>query len=306
MPAGAAIQQAVADGATFLVGPLTKDEVQAAVEQRPVDVPMLLLNTLSGGGGAGTWQYALAPEDEARQIARQIAGSGRRNAVVITPAGDWGQRVAAAFAEELQQAGGTVLSESAYDTARNNIEATITAALGIDASRARHQQVQAVVGTRLQFEVQPTPDIDAIFAAGHQPLALRQIRPYLRQYNSDHIATYMTSDGVGAEKAAIRDLEGMRLLEMPWMLDTIGAAHDVRLSTEPAWSARGGPRESRFFAFGYDAAMLAVALRRGEVAWPLDGMTGRLNLTPDGRIERQLNWARVREGAVQPADPLAP
>jgi outer membrane PBP1 activator LpoA protein len=38
------------------------------------------------------------------------------------------------------------------------------------------------------------------------------------------------------------------------------------------------------------------------VAWPLQGLTGRLSLTPEGRIERQLQWARMRDGAVEPAD----
>jgi outer membrane PBP1 activator LpoA protein len=72
------------------------------------------------------------------------------------------------------------------------------------------------------------------------------------------------------------------------------------------WSARGSARDSRYFAFGFDAARLAAALRRGIVDWPLDGVTGRLSLTPDGRIEGQLNWARMRDGLLQPASPSDP
>jgi outer membrane PBP1 activator LpoA protein len=302
----AAMQRAVADGATFIVGPLTREDVQAAAEQRPAHVPMLLLNTLPAGSGAGAWQYALAPEDEARQIARQIAGAGGRSAVVVTPADGWGQRVAAAFTEEFTAAGGNVLAEGQYALARNDIEATLVAVLGIDASRRRHERVQGLVGTRVEPDPRPAPGIDAIFAAGHQALAMRQIRPYLRQHNAIAIPTYMTSDGVDGDRSANRDLEGMRLVEMPWTLDTVGTAYDVRSASEGAWSARGSARDSRYFAFGYDAARLAAALRSGIVAWPLDGVTGRLNLTPDGRIERQLNWARMRDGMLQPANPADP
>lgn len=306
MPVATAIDRAVAEGATFIVGPLKREEVQAAADQHS-QVPMLLLNTLPTGGSAGTWQYALAPEDEARQIARQIISSGGRNAVVLAPSGDWGQRVTAAFSEEIKRGGGQVLTESSYDANRNNLEFTLMAALGIEASRQRHARVQNVTGARLQFEPRPTPGIDALFVAGYQAqaTALRLVRPYLRQYNADSIPTYMTSDGVGAERTANRDLEGMRLLDMPWTLDTVGAAYDARLATEAAWSS-SGLRESRYFAFGYDAAMLAAALRRGTVNWPLAGVTGRLSLSPEGRIERQLNWARMRDGQVQPADPQAP
>ncbi len=117
MPVGTAIQNARAEGAGFLVGPLTREEVQTAAGQHPGTPPMMLLNNLGGSGfvGANLYQYALAPEDEARQIARQMLGSGQRNALVLAPAGDWGYRVAAAFAEELTRAGGRVVAQRAYD-----------------------------------------------------------------------------------------------------------------------------------------------------------------------------------------------
>lgn len=308
MPVEAAMQRALAEGATFIVGPLFRDQVVIAAEHRPVHVPMLLLNTLPDGGGPGAWQYALSPEDEARQIARQIAGSGGRGVVVLTPANDWGQRVAAAFSAELNLSGARVVSEGNYDLTANNIEATIARALGIDAGRMRRERIQNVIGSRVTYNgyEQPSPDIDAIFAAGYEPLALRQIRPYLRQYNANEIPTYMTSEGIDEERTANRDLSGMRVLEMPWNLDTVGAAYDVRQATASSWISRSGQRNSRYFAFGYDAAMLASALRRGLPDWPLQGVTGRLSLTPEGRIERQLNWARVRDGIVEPSDPLAP
>ena len=306
MPVATAMQRAVSEGAAFIVGPLTREEVQVAAEQRPSHVPMLLLNTLPDGGSAGTWQFALAPEDEARQIARQIAGSGGRNAVVLTPADAWGQRVAAAFAAELRAAGGRVVAEGTYDLARNNIESTITAALGIDAGRQRYRRVQEATGARLNYLPRPSPDVDAVFVAGYQPLAVRQFRPFLHHYNAGEIPTYITSDGVTDERSANRDLEGMRLLDMPWLIDTVGIGYDARLATEGLWRGRGSGRDSRYFAFGYDAARITSALRRGQSAWPIEGVTGRLSLTPEGRIERQLNWARMRDGTVVPADPAAP
>ncbi len=305
MPVATALRSAVADGATFIVGPLTKEEVQAAADAR-VGVPMLLLNTLPGSAGVDTWQFALAPEDEARQIARQLGGSGNGDVVVLAPSGDWGQRVAAAFRDELAQAGGRVAAESFYDLSRNNIDVTLAQALGIDASRTRRDRVQSAIGTAVQAEVKPAPHIDAIFVAGFQPLAMRQFRPFLREYNADHLPSFMTSDGVDSERSANRDLEGMQLVEMPWILDNVGTASDVRLTTEHLWKTQGDMRQSRLFAFGYDAAMIAASLRRGMVDWPLQGVTGRLSLAPDGRIERQLNWARMRDGNLQPADPLVP
>jgi outer membrane PBP1 activator LpoA protein len=90
---------------------------------------------------------------------------------------------------------------------------------------------------------------------------------------------------------------------MPWMLESTGPVADTRTATEAAWSPRGR-NQSRYFAFGYDAAMLATALRGGQNAWPLPGLTGRLNLTAEGRVERSLDWARIHNGAPELFDPL--
>jgi uncharacterized protein len=301
----AAIAQAQADGTGFMVGPLTREEVQAAAEQRPSSLPFLLLNSLpsSGYSGAPLYQYALAPEDEARQIARHIFASGQRNAIVLAPAGDWGNRVAAAFSDELTVAGGRVIAQGNYDLARNDIVPAVTRTLGIDAGKARHRRMQQIVGSELKFEPQPLPDTGAIFAAGYQSLALRQVNPQLRFFNAQNLPVYITQEGIDTDTAANRDLEGMRFVDMPWALETTGTVADIRDATESLWKERG-PRQSRYFAFGYDAATLAVALRRGANAWPIDGLTGRLTLTAEGRIERSLQWARMREGVARPADPI--
>jgi len=303
---GTAMQNARADGAGFLVGPLTRAEVQTAAEQRPGDLPLLLLNSLDGAGyiGAQLYQYALAPEDEARQIARQMFGSGQRRALVVAPSGEWGARVAAAFTDELTRAGGQVVAHGNYDLARNDLNTTLTSLLGIDESRARYKRVQQITNSELVFEARPRPDIDAVFAAGYQSLALRQINPQLRFFNAGDLPVYITQQGLDTETLANRDLEGMRVLDMPWMLETVGPAADLRTATESAWGARG-LAQSRYFAFGYDAATLAMAIRNGSSNWPLPGLTGRLNLTTDGRIERSLNWARMRDGVTQPFDPVA-
>jgi outer membrane PBP1 activator LpoA protein len=280
--------------------------VQTAVEQRSGNTPMLLLNNLAGDVSAGPqlYQYALAPEDEARQIARQIYASGQHRVAVFAPVGDWGNRVASAFSDELTRAGGQVIAQANYDMSRNDLTAALTRALGVDDSRARHRRVQQITGTELAFEPRPRADIDAIFAAGYQALAVRQINPQLRFFNAGDIPTYMTQHSLDADPLGNRDLEGMRLVDMPWMLETTGPIADTRAATESIWGVRGQRQASRPFAFGYDAATLAIALRRGQHAWPITGLTGRLSLTPAGRIERSLDWARMHDGVPQLFDPL--
>jgi uncharacterized protein len=315
MSVAAAIQNARAEGARMLVGPLTRTEVRDAVEQRPADMPMLLLNNLTGGGFAGTnlYQYALAPEDEARQIARQMAGAGQLKALVLAPISssesDWGNRVTAAFTDELVRAGGQVVAQGRYDPGSTEQMTRVTAVLGIDESRSRYEKIRTVTNIDFGFEPRPRPDIDAIFVAGYQPRQgatnpLVLIHPPLKFY-AGGVPIFMTQDGLSDTTQANLELAGMYLLDMPWMLETSGQVADLRAATESIWRPRG-PRESRFFAFGFDAATLALAVRRPSTAWPLNALTGRLILTPEGRVERTLQWARVGSGGVvQPADPAA-
>lgn len=313
LPVGTALQNAQADGVGFIVGPLLKQDAQTAYEQRPGTVPLLLLNTLSGSGLAGNqiYQFALAPEDEARQIARQISGSGRRNVLMFVPTGDWGNRVDAAFTDELTRGGGVVLADSRYDPTQADLTAalstSVTATLGIDEAGARRSRLQQVIGATVQSDPHPRPEIDAIFVAGRKPDigkpdALRQINTQLRFYNAGDLPTYVTQDGVGADSKENRDLEGMRVLAMPWDLDTVGPVADLRAATDAQCGVEG-PLKSRYCAFGYDAATLAMALRRGATSWPLAGVTGHMQLTPDGRIERSLNWGLLKAGQIQPFDP---
>jgi outer membrane PBP1 activator LpoA protein len=313
MPVAAAIQKARTEGARMLVGPLTRAEVKDSFEQRGSDMPMLLLNNLAGGGftGANVYQYALAPEDEARQIARQMAGAGQLKALVLaplsSPENDWGNRVTAAFTDELVRAGGQVVAQGRFDPASSEQMSRVTAVLGIDESRSRHERIRAITNIDFGFEARPRPDIDAIFVAGYEPGAgannpLVLIHPPLKRY-AGGVPIFMTQDGLSFDTQANRELAGMYLLDMPWMLETSGPVADLRAATESMWSP-GGARYVRLFAFGFDAATLALAVRRPSTAWPLNGLTGRLNLTPEGRIERSLQWARISSsGTVQPADP---
>jgi len=301
----AALQMAQAEGAGFVVGPLTKPEVQQAAAQRPGVLPILLLNSLSTDSFAGAqlFQYGLAPEDEARQIARQMNASGQHRAVVFTPSGEWGTRVAGVFSEEFTRGGGKIIAEAGYDSARNDLAPVITSALGIDAGRTRTLRVKQITGLTFEYEPRPRADIDAIFVAGYESLAVRQINPLLQHFNADRIPTYVTQGGLDPDERANRDLDGMRFVDMPWMLESTGPVADTRSATETSWSARG-KRQSRYFAFGYDAATLALTLRSGQNPWPLPGLTGRLSLTSEGRIERSLDWARVHNGAPELFDPL--
>jgi len=301
--AAEAITRAREEGAEFIVGPLTRDEVTAAADLGDARPPILALNFLQSErpGPAGFYQFALSPEDEARQVARKILADGGRRGVAVVPEGDWGARVVGAFRQELEAGGGSLLGDVALDSTRKDYAPEITQVLRISESNARHKRLESVLGTKLEFEPRRRADLDFIFAPSAAPTA-RLVRPQLRFHFAGDVPTYATSDAFEPDPSANEDMEGLIFPDMPWMLGG-DLADSVRSAAREAWPS-GGPRRNRLFAFGFDAYRVSQALRNtGDTPNAnvnVDGLTGRLTLDPERRIHRELEWARLHNGQTRP------
>jgi outer membrane PBP1 activator LpoA protein len=304
-PIGDVVSKAVAAGAEFIVGPLTREEVVAAADLLTTRPPVLALNFLPADRPAPErfYQFALSPEDDARAVARYIGASGRRRGVVIVPEGDWGTRVATAFSEELQSAGGYVLGQSTYNQADKDYAAAIMQVLRTDDSRARQQRIQAAIGQKLEFEPRRRADIQFIFAPS-QPTTARLLRPQLRYHMAGDIPTYTLGDAYDPHPTANEEIDGVMFPDMPWMLGGDTLSTEVRAAVAQAYGDAGS-RRGRLFAFGYDAMRIASSLRRNA---PLDpqGLTGTLSIDPQGRVRRELQWVRIKGGAPTPLEAAPP
>jgi outer membrane PBP1 activator LpoA protein len=301
MNVAAALNQATADGAGLIVGPLTREEVAAAAAYSGPRPPMLTLNALTGAPAAGNvlYQFALSPEEEARQAARRVVADGNRAGVALVPASDWGRRVLAAFTQELNAAGGQLLDSASYDAGSTDYAAPISQVLRINESESRNKRLESVLGTRLTFQPRRRGDVTFIFSPG-QAQQERLLRPQLKFYFAGDVPTYATTDAFEPNVNANQDLDGLIFPDAPWMLG--GALVDsVRDATNAAWPT-GGPKRNILFAFGFDAARLASALRSmppqsgNATSLSVDGLTGHLTIAADGHVLRDLMWAQIRDG----------
>jgi outer membrane PBP1 activator LpoA protein len=295
-----AVGRATQEGAEFIVGPLTREEVQAAADLTLKHPPVLALNFLAAdrAAPAGFYQFALSPEDEARQAARRILMDGYRQGVALVPSGDWGSRVLTAFKDELTAGGGTLADTVTFDAAHpehGDYAQAVTQVLRIGESNARLKRLESVLGTKLEFQPRRRSDIAFIFAAS-QVATARVLRPLLKFYFAGDVPTYATSDAFEPNPNANQDMDGLIFPDMPWMLG--GALADsVRTAANDAWPS-SGPRRNRLFAFGFDAYRLATALRAAPSGAPVavDGLTGRLSLDAERRVHRELDWAQLHDG----------
>lgn len=294
-----ALRQARAAESDFIVGPLTRQEVDIAAAAAP-GVPMLALNFLSAGrpAPAGMIQFALSPEDEAREVARRVLAAGQKRGVALSPTGDWGTRVQAAFSQEFLAGGGTLLAQSVYDPAGHDFGAPIRQVLGTDQSIARRLRLQSVLGQKLEFEPRARADIDFIFAPA-QAVTARLLRPQLRFQYAGDVPVYATSDAYAADGGvANQDLDGLIIPAMPWVVPGSGTAAAVR-TTVASEAGDSTAWQSGLYAFGYDACQLTMAIAaagRGTPQLHVAGLTGELTLSAEGRVHRAPAWARISRG----------
>lgn len=295
-----AYEQAVADGADLVIGPLEKEQVAELSLMLNLPVPLLTLNytdSLPPQEIKGLYQFGLAVEDEARQAARQAYLEGHRYAMIMVPSQDWSERSARAFADEWQSLGGTVVNMSQF-VGSGDYSRIIKSAMLIEQSQSRAQDLQRLFGTNLQTQIRRRQDADMIFLIA-DPVQARQIKPTLAFHYAGSIPVYSTSQiysGVPDEKAD-RDLNDIRFNAMPWLFDSNSV--EKRAIDQHAQSS---PIYSRLHALGVDAYRLYPRLTQlAQVPeMHIYGATGALRLLPNGRIEREQTWARFRNGRAQP------
>jgi outer membrane PBP1 activator LpoA protein len=281
---GSAYSRAISDGAGFVVGPLTKEDVAAVAPLSSGSTPVLALNFLGDTVSApkNFFQFALLPEDEARMVARRVVADGRLAGVTIVPGGELGNRVNAAFADELKTLGGTVLDSQRYEASQPDFSDIIKQVL----------QIKAVKGEPSTHRT----DATFVFIVG-TPGAARLIMPQLKFHFAGDVPVYATSASFEPNPGANSDIEGMVFPDMPWMISYDPVTAQIRDSVRTAWPGRTA-RHDELYAFGFDAYRLVPGLRSNApaAASEIAGVTGKLHLDQQNRIRRDLDWAQIKNG----------
>ncbi len=302
--AAKAYGNAVMDGADFVVGPLLKSAVTevAALDQR---VPSMVLNYLPNDvvPSEPLYQFALAPEDEASEVATTALALDQRRAIALAPNNAWGRRLLTSFTDTFQSFGGTVIDYHFYDPQAADFSADIRDLLLISESSARHSRLAANLGLELGFEPRRRADIDLIFLAATDKAA-RLIRPQLKFYYAGKVPTYATSAIYQGDSSKNSDLNGLRFADMPWVIAPDPITQKLQSTIEDHWPAQA-QRRSRLFAMGFDAYQLVPELASGQGFrdGELPGVTGKLYLGEDGRVHRRLPLATIRRGKIQALPP---
>ena len=271
----ASYQQAVSTGAKLVVGPLVRAAANA-VAAGEISVPTLLLNAPEGLLPYRTNLYviSLQIEAEARQAAQLAYNEGRRSAYTVVGDSLVLRRVHQAFVDAFVKLGGKHAGEFRYGT-----------------SPAELDRLREAVASQ-------TADMAFLALDARQA---RGVRAAL-----DPLALYISSQGYSADPATIASLSGVRLLDMPWLLQRDHTA--VMIYPRQNF---GDPDLDRLYALGIDAWRIGQAMLARHTDITLDGVTGKLTMGRDRQFTRELVAQRLgQQDALSvsdaPAGPLSP
>lgn len=298
-----AFSNAVADGADAVIGPLRKEAVAAVISQRDVSVPTLTLNTIETSGFndnvSNVIQFGLAPEDEARAAASRAAGLDLKNAIVFQADDSRGDREARAFEDAMYLYGGDVLHVAVLPKDEYDYSSQIKEALAIDKSDARFRSLSRTLGEKLFFEPTIRDDADVIFLAvtNEQAGSLRTQLDFFYARSITRLGTSRVA-GVDNDPKKNKDLNTIFYPDAPWVLRESLRDDPLRSRILSTFSNAEGAY-AKLYALGADAYQIInnlETLNRGD---RLNGYTGDLELLPDGRIQRHLDWAQYVDGESQ-------
>ncbi|WP_368758318.1 penicillin-binding protein activator [Klebsiella oxytoca] len=302
-PMSQLLAQVQQDGATIVVGPLLKDNVEQVIKSN-TSLNVLALNQPEKiENRVNICYFALSPEDEARDAAHHIHDQGKQTPLLLVPRGALGDRVVNAFANEwLKLGGGTVLQQRLGSTAelRGSVNSGISLS-GTPVSTLPSAQDSAL-GSPSDVPVSSTGGVDAAYILA-TPEQIAYVKPMIALRNGSQSGVTLYASSRSAQGTSGPDfrleMEGLQYSEIPML-----AGSNPELQQQALAAVRNDYSLARLYAMGADAWSLAnhFSQMRQVPGFELNGNTGDLTATQDCVINRKLSWLKYQGGQIVAAN----
>ncbi|HCA7856008.1 penicillin-binding protein activator [Enterobacter cloacae complex sp. JNL001] len=310
-PLDQVLAQVQQDGASIVVGPLLKNNVEALMKSDTTLNVLALNQPEQVQNRANICYFALSPEDEARDAARHIHEQGKQAPLLLIPRSTLGDRVANAFAQEWQTLGGGVVLQQKFGSAaelRAGVNGGAGIALNGSPVSASLPQQQSVTIGGLTI---PAPPTDAQISGGGKvdsayivatPEEIAFIKPMIAMRNGSQSGATLYASSRSAQGTAGPDfrleMEGLQYSEIPML-----AGSNPQLMQQALGVVRNDYSLARLYAMGVDAWALAnhFTQMRQVPGFELNGNTGDLTADQDCVINRKLSWLKYQQGQIVPA-----
>jgi outer membrane PBP1 activator LpoA protein len=290
--------QAIASGASAVIGPLTKSNLEQLEQNTNIDVQTLALNFSANTiNNSNLSKLGLSANDDALLASNQALNNGFSRALVIQSNKDWSIRAADSFVDSWQEHEANVAIRTTF-TDNVTMSAAIKNALNLQRSEQRTKYLQDVLGEFVESDPYRRKDIDMVFMATNSQEA-RSLKPILAFHFAGDLPVYATNqiNNGSTTQSKDMDLSGIYFAETPWAV----AADNTRFSSQiDNHIRRGGSFSKNLYALGIDAYYVSqrMSLLNTNNNYKLQGFTGALNRLSNGNIERQPSWASFTNGLI--------
>ncbi|MEY4921549.1 MAG: hypothetical protein RLY17_266 [Pseudomonadota bacterium] len=316
-PIATLLAQAQQDGATLVVGPLLKPDVEQ-LSTTPSTLNILALNQPEvSKNNPNICYFALSPEDEARDAAHHLWHQEKRMPLLLTPRSAFGDRIAKAFAEEWQKQGGQTVLQQKFGSIAELKQAINSGAgirltgqpVDVPSTPAAAPASVTIAGLTIPAPpVDPTVvstsiggNIDAVYIIA-TPAELTLIKPMIDMATTTRSKPSLFASSRSYQAGAGPDyrleMEGVQFSDIPLM-----AGSNPALMLQASAKYANDYSLVRLYAMGIDAWTLSnhFAQMRQIPGFQISGITGDLTASEDCVINRKLPWLQYRQGMVVPA-----
>ncbi|MGQ8775873.1 penicillin-binding protein activator [Serratia sp. NA_112.1] len=307
-PLATLLTQAQQDGATLVVGPLLKENVDQLASSTTTLNVLALNQPETPKDNPNICYFALSPEDEARDAARHIWEQQKRQPLLLLPRGAFGDRVAKAFNQEWQKLGGQTVLQQGIGSAselRQMVNSGGIRMSGTPISAAPAPQAVTIAGLTIPAPPSDMPatsggSVDSVYIVATQS-QLTLIKPMIDMATNSRSkpAMYASSRSyqAGAGPDFRLEMEGLQFSDIPLL-----AGANPQLLQQASSQFRNDYSLVRLYAMGMDAWTLSnhFAEMRQLPGFQVSGTTGVLTAAPGCVINRKLPWLQYRQGTVVP------
>ena len=304
-----------------VLGPLVKEQIMKLTAVLPTDKILLALNRVelqpkkpnsvqltqlveSDLTAPEHYYFALAPEDEAQQLALHIHQKQLVRPIIFAADNPTTQRMAEAFIAKWQETPNAIQPDLTIFTDSKDMRIRVSQMLDVTQSKQRIKQIEALSDVEVFGVERNRRDIDAIvlFANPEQakllnPIIEASLSPFARRSLS--VFASSRSYSLDLNSNSLRDLRNLTFTDMPWMLPD-HRWQDLANQTIQLWPEKQDTL-LRLFAMGFDVYSLLPNLRRLKTLPQLvsHGLTGEINVDSQGVLYRRLLWAQVAQDRVK-------
>ncbi len=299
----ASYQQAIADGADFVIGPLIKKSINEIINLEQLSTPVLFLNTASEEVSRHQmiYQFVFSIEDKAIQAAHRAWEQGYRKAIAFLPKDQRGQRARIAFQEYFEQLGGELIDTEEFDDIKN-LKNNVQNLLRVNESFERKRRIEQIVGRNIESKIRRRQDADFIFMIA-TPKEARRIKPFIDFYfalDLPVVSTERVFSGVAVGQLE-NDLNGIEFADIPLYISEQPEMAQTRENIMDIDADILKGTNGRFFSLGYDAYQLIPELSKLQAfpSYRWYGLSGEIGVNEKGLVHRYLTWAKFTNGVTK-------